>query len=67
MEGMMEEVKKLSASIFSPTKIIYISYVVLLALKIIPWHSFHVFALLSLAFWIIEVFFIDIIMGRMNK
>ena len=28
------------------------AYVVLLALKIIPWHSFHVFALLSLAFWV---------------
>jgi hypothetical protein len=64
---MMEEVKKLSASIFSPTKLIYIAYVVLLALKIIPWHSFHVFALLSLAFWVIEVFLIDFIMGWLNK
>jgi hypothetical protein len=63
----MDEVKKLSASLYSPTKIIYISYVVLLALKIIPWHSFHVFALLSLAFWIIEVFLIDLFKGALNK
>ncbi len=63
----MEEVKKLSASIFSPTKIIYIAYIYLLSLKIIPWHSFHVFALLSLAFWVIEVFLIDFITGRLNK
>jgi hypothetical protein len=59
----MDEVKILSVSLFSPTKIIYIAYVVLLALKVIPWHSFHVFALLSLAFWIIEVFFIDMFKG----
>jgi hypothetical protein len=25
-------------------------------MKIIPWHSFHVFALLSLAFWVVETF-----------
>jgi len=46
---------------------IYIAYVILLALKIIPWHSFHVFALLSLAFWIIEVFVVNFIQGWQNK
>jgi hypothetical protein len=64
---MMDEVRKCSASLFSPTKMIYIAYVILLALKIIPWHSFHVFALLSLAFWIIEVFVVNFIQGWQNK
>ena len=63
----MDEVRKCSASLFSPTKMIYIAYVILLALKIIPWHSFHVFALLSLAFWIIEVFVVNFIQGWQNK
>ncbi len=63
----MVEGCKFPATLFTPTKIIYIAYVFLLALKIIPWHSFHVFALLSLAFWIIEVFFVSIIHGWQNK
>jgi hypothetical protein len=53
----MVEGCKYTATLFTPTKIVYIAYVVLLGLKIIPWHSFHVFALLSLAFWVIEIFF----------
>jgi hypothetical protein len=53
--------------VFTPTKIIYVSYVVLLALRIIPWHSFHVFALLSLAFWIIEVFFMRMLGSWQKK
>ncbi len=52
----MEEARNYSATLFTPTKIVYIAYVVLLGMKIIPWHSFHVFALLSLAFWVIETF-----------
>ena len=63
----MDEVKKLSATLFSPTKIIYIAYVILLAMRIIPWHSFHVFALLSLAFWIIEIIHTECLRGWMNK
>ena len=52
----MEEVRKHSAALFTPTKIIYIAYVVLLGLKVIPWHSFHIFALLSLAYWVVDTF-----------
>ncbi len=52
----MEEVRKHSAALVTPTKIIYIAYVVLLGLKVIPWHSFHVFALLSLAYWLVDTF-----------
>lgn len=64
---MEEGCCKSPAIVFTPTKIIYVSYVVLLALKIIPWHSFHVFALLSLAFWIIEVFIMRIICNWQKK
>jgi len=64
---MEEGCCKTAATLFTPTKIIYISYVILLALKIIPWHSFHVFALLSLAFWVIEVFFVGFIGGWLKK
>jgi hypothetical protein len=53
--------------LFTPTKIIYISYVVLLALKIIPWHSFHVFAILSFVFWLVEVFLMHIICNWQKK
>jgi hypothetical protein len=63
----MVEGCKFPATLFTPTKIIYIAYVILLALKIIPWHSFHVFALLSLAFWIIEIIHTECLRGWMNK
>jgi len=64
---MEEGCCKSAATLFTPTKIIYVSYVILLALKIIPWHSFHVFALLSLAFWIVEIFFMRIICSWQKK
>jgi hypothetical protein len=63
----MDEIRKCSATIFSPTKMIYIAYVILLAMRIIPWHSFHVFVLLSLAFWVVEVFIAGRISGWLNK
>jgi hypothetical protein len=62
----MVEGCKFPATLFSPTKMIYIAYVLLVALKIIPWHSFHVFAILSLAFWIVEIFH-DYLRARLNK
>ena len=63
----MEEIRKCSATLLSPTKIIYIAYVVLLGLKIVPWHSFHVFVALSLVFWIVEVFHSDYLRIVLNK
>jgi hypothetical protein len=40
---------------FSPSKVIYVSYVVLAGLKILPAPSLLVFIGLSVAFWVAEV------------
>ena len=43
------------AALFSPTKMIYISYVVLTGLKILPNPSLRTFLLVSIAFLAVEV------------
>jgi len=45
----------LPATLFSPTKMIYISYVILTVLKILPAPSLFVFLMISLVFWVAEI------------
>jgi hypothetical protein len=45
----------LPATLFSPSKMVYISYVILTGLKILPAPSLWMFVGLSLTFWVAEV------------
>jgi hypothetical protein len=64
---IMEELGKLPATLFSPTKMIYIAYVVLLGMKILPSQSFLMFVGVSFAFWIAEIFHNDYLRIRLNR
>ena len=46
---------------------IYIAYVVLLGMKILPSQSFMMFVGVSFAFWIAEIFHNDYLRIRLNR
>ena len=56
----------LPATLFSPAKIVYISYVVLTGVKILPTPSLCVFLSISLIFLVIEVGHNDYLRIRLN-
>jgi hypothetical protein len=62
----MDKLGDLPAALFSPAKMVYISFVVLTGLKILPPTSPWVFALMSALFLIIEVVHNDYLRIRLN-
>lgn len=57
----------LPAAIFSPSKMAYIAYVGLIALKILPAPSLWEFLGLSLVFWVAQVFHDDFLRIWLNN
>jgi hypothetical protein len=57
----------LPASLFSPSKVIYISYVILTGLKILAVPSLTLFVVLSVAFWLAEICHNDYLRPWLNK
>ena len=51
----MTSLGDLPATLFSPTKMVFISYVAMTILKILPAPSLCTFLLLSATFWVVEV------------
>jgi hypothetical protein len=51
----MATIGDLPAALFSPSKVVYVSYVFLTGLRILPAPSLCVFVGLSIAFWVAEV------------
>jgi hypothetical protein len=51
----MATIGDLPATLFSPSKAVYISYVILTGLRILPAPSLCAFVVLSAAFWVAEV------------
>jgi hypothetical protein len=54
-ECKMATIGDLPAALFSPSKAVYISYVILTALRILPAPSLRLFLALSIVFWAAEV------------
>jgi hypothetical protein len=52
---MPTSVGNLPAALFSPSKVAYVSYVVLTVLKILPAPSLRAFLGLSVVFWFAEI------------
>ncbi len=51
----MATIGDIPATVFSPSKMVYISYVILTCLRILPAPSLWLFVGLSVAFWLAEV------------
>ncbi len=62
----MDIPKELPATLFSPSKMVYISYVVLAALKVLP-ATMTLFVTVSLLFLVAEVLHNDYLRIRLNK
>ena len=60
-------VSPLAATVFSPSKMAYISYVILTGLKILPAPSLRLFVGLSMGFWLAEVGHNDYLRIWLNK
>ena len=63
----MASIGDLPATLFSPTKMVYIAYVVLTGLKILPPPNLLVFLGLSSAFLLIEIAHNDYLRIVLNK
>jgi hypothetical protein len=63
----MVEGCKFPATLFSPTKMIYIAYVILSCLRVSQWHSLRLFAVVSVIFWVVEIFHDDYLRIWLNK
>jgi hypothetical protein len=61
------DIGNMPAAIFSPAKIIYISFVVLTGLKILPAASLWFFFLVSAVFMLVEVTHNDYLRIRLNR
>jgi hypothetical protein len=57
----------LPATLFSPSKMVYIAYIILTGLKILPVPSVWMFIAISVVFWIAEVFHNDFLRRWLNK
>jgi hypothetical protein len=62
----MDKIGDLPATIFSPAKVIYISFVILAGLKVLPAPSLWVFFLVSALFMVFEVGHNDYLRIRLN-
>jgi hypothetical protein len=67
MEGILSGLAGLSATIFSPTKMVYIAYIVLVALKLMPVPSLCLFLFLSAIFWVLEIMHNDYLRCILNR
>lgn len=56
----------LPPAIFSPAKVVYVSFVILIGLKILPAPSTALFLFVSLIFLLVEVFHNDYLRIRLN-
>ena len=56
----------LPAAIFSPAKMVYIAFVILLGLKILPTPTLRMFFLISVLFMVCEVVHNDYLRIRLN-
>ncbi len=65
-QEFMDKIANLPATLFSPAKMIYISFVTLTGLKILPAPSLGVFFVVSVLFMIFEVFHNDYLRIRLN-
>jgi hypothetical protein len=55
------------AALFSPSKMVYIAYIVLLGLKVLPVGSVWVFVGGSVIFWIAEIVHNDYLRIKLNR
>ena len=62
----MDKIGDLPAAIFSPAKMVYISFVILTGLKILPAPSLSAFFLVSVLFMVFEVAHNDYLRVRLN-
>jgi|HubBroStandDraft_2_1064218.scaffolds.fasta_scaffold57747_5 hypothetical protein len=63
----MADFGNLPEALFSPSKVAYVSYVALTALKILPAPSLWMFLGLSVVFWFAEIAHNDYFRIRLNK
>ena len=61
------ELGNLPEAMFSPSKVAYVSYVILTALKILPAPSLWMFLGLSVVFWFAEIVHNDYLRIWLNK
>jgi len=63
----MPNLGDLPAALFSPSKVVYISYVILTGLKVLPAPSICGFVMISIIFWLAEVGHNDYLRIWLNK